>query len=199
MIEWLLVDYGEVISVPLPDDTSNELATLAGQTPAEFLQRYWQARPAYDLGQAPATYWSQVLGRDLTSQTPLADQLTRVDVHGWLRLNSLTLRSLLTCTRRTGSRLALLSNAPEPLAAAIDRCHWSRHFTHRFYSCRLRHAKPDPAAFTSVLAQLAADPNEVLFIDDRADNTLTAAELGMRTITFTTAGALERELRVLSR
>jgi hypothetical protein len=38
----------------------------------------------------------------------------------------------------------------------------------------------------------------VLFIDDRADNTLTAAELGMRTITFTTASALERELRVLS-
>ena len=54
-------------------------------------------------------------------------------------------------------------------------------------------------AFTSVLAQLPADPNEVLFIDDRADNTRTAAELGMRTITFTTASALERELRVLSR
>ncbi len=59
VIEWLLVDYGEVISVPLPDDTSNELATLAGQNPAEFLQRYWQARPAYDLGQAPATYGSR--------------------------------------------------------------------------------------------------------------------------------------------
>jgi putative hydrolase of the HAD superfamily len=199
VIEWLLVDYGEVISLPLPDDTSNELASLAGQNPAEFLQRYWQARPAYDLGQAPATYWSQVLGRDLTNQTPSADQLTRVDVHGWLRLNSLTLRSLLSCTRRTGSRLALLSNAPEPLAAAIDRCHWSRHFTHRFYSCRLRYAKPDPAAFTSVLAHLAVDPNDVLFVDDRADNTLAAAGLGMRTITFTTARALERELRVLSR
>jgi putative hydrolase of the HAD superfamily len=80
VIEWLLVDYGEVISLPLPDDTSNELATLAGQNPAEFLRRYWQARPAYDLGQTPATYWSQVLGRDLTNQTPSADQLTRVDV-----------------------------------------------------------------------------------------------------------------------
>jgi hypothetical protein len=55
VIEWLLADYGEVISAPLPDDTSNELAILAGQDPAEFLQWYWQARPAIGLGQAPAT------------------------------------------------------------------------------------------------------------------------------------------------
>jgi hypothetical protein len=32
--------------------------------------------------------------------------------------------------------LALLSNAPEPPATAIDRCHWTRHFTRRLYSCR---------------------------------------------------------------
>jgi hypothetical protein len=35
-----------------------------------------------------------------------------------------------------------------------------------------------------------------LRIDDRVDNTLTAANLGLQTITFTPAGALERELRL---
>jgi putative hydrolase of the HAD superfamily len=196
VIEWLLVDYGEVLSTPPPDDTITELAALAGQNPAEFLQRYWQARPGYDLGQPAARYWPQVLGRDLADQPPLVDQLTGVDVRGWLRLNCLSLRTLLSCTRRTGSRLALLSNAPEPLATAIDRCHWTRHFTRRFYSCRLGHAKPDPAVSAFVLAQLAADPDDVLFINDRAVNTDAAAELGMRTITFTSASALQRELRL---
>ena len=134
MIDWLLVDYGEVISTRLPDDTVNELAALAGQNPEQFLGRYWQARPDYDLGQPPATYWSHVLRRDPDDLGPVVDQLTRIDVHGWLRVNSLTLRNLLIHTRRTRSRLALLSNAPEPLAAAIERCYWSRHFTRRFYS-----------------------------------------------------------------
>jgi putative hydrolase of the HAD superfamily len=151
---------------PPPDDTITELAALAGQNPAEFLQRYWQARPGYDPGQPAARYWPPVLGRDLAGQPSLVDQLTGVDVRGWLRLNCLSLRTLLSCTRRTGSRLALLANAPEPLATAIDRCHWTWHFARRFYSCRLGHAKPDPAAFAFVLAQLAADPDDVLFIDD---------------------------------
>ena len=50
VIEWLLVEYDEVLSTPPPDDTITELAALAGQNPAEFLQRYWQERPGYDLG-----------------------------------------------------------------------------------------------------------------------------------------------------
>ncbi len=41
MIEWLLVEYGEVLGTPPPDDTTTELAALAGQNPAEFLHRYW--------------------------------------------------------------------------------------------------------------------------------------------------------------
>jgi hypothetical protein len=56
MIRWLLVDYGETISTRLPADTVNDLAALAGLQREDFLHRYWRARPAYDLGQSPATY-----------------------------------------------------------------------------------------------------------------------------------------------
>jgi putative hydrolase of the HAD superfamily len=196
MPQWLLVDYGETISTPLPADTVNALADMAGIPRDRFLKRYWQARPAYDLGQPPTTYWTHVLQRDPDGLAPIVARLTRTDVHGWLHLNSLTLSTLLAHARRSGVRLALLSNAPEPLAAAIDRCDWSRHFTHRFYSCRLRRAKPDPSAFTAVLSHLEADPRDVLFIDDKASNTLVAAELGMPSITFTSASTLRRELRL---
>jgi putative hydrolase of the HAD superfamily len=97
---------------------------------------------------------------------------------------------------RTGAQLALLSNAPEPLARAIDQHPWSRHFDHRYYSCRLGAAKPAPQAFQLVISDLGEQPDEMLFIDDRAENTRAARDLGMRTITFTSASDLDRELRL---
>jgi putative hydrolase of the HAD superfamily len=196
MIRRLLVDYGEVISTPLPENTITDLAALAGQPRATFPGRYWHHRPAYDLGQPPAGYWSQVLGRDLSGSPRVVDRLTDIDVRGWLRLNPRTLRTLLGHVRRTGAQLALLSNAPEPLARAIEHSRWSRHFDRRYYSCRLGAAKPDPQAFQLVLNDLGAQPGEVLFIDDRAENTIAARDLGMHTITFASASALERELRL---
>ena len=198
MIRRLLVDYGEVLSAPLTEVAIADLAALADQPRATFLDRYWQLRPAYDLGQPPTEYWSAVLGRDLVGSPRLVDRLTRVDVRGWLRRNPRTLRVLVGHAQRTGARLALLSNAPEPLARAVDRLDWSRRFDHRYYSCRLGVAKPAPQAFRHVLTDLGAQPGEVLFIDDRAENTRAARDLGMRTITFTSAGDLDRELRAIA-
>ena len=198
MIRNLLVDYGEVISTPLSENTITDLAAVADQPRDTFLDRYWHHRPAYDLGQSPADYWSEVLTCDLAGSPLVVNRLTTIDVHGWLRLNSLTLRTLLAHVRFTGAKLALLSNAPEPLARAIDHCFWSRHFDHRYYSCRLAAAKPDPRAFQIVLHDLGAQPGDVLFIDDRAENTLIARDLGMHTITFASASALDRELHVVT-
>jgi putative hydrolase of the HAD superfamily len=195
MIRRLLVDYGEVLSAPLAEEAIADLAALAGQPRAIFLDRYWRLRPPYDLGQPAVEYWSAVLDRDLSRAPRLADRLTRVDVRGWLWRNPLTLRAVLGHARRTGAQLALLSNAPEPLARAIDQHHWSRHFDRRYYSCRLGAAKPAPRAFQLVISDLGERPGEVLFIDDRAENTRAARELGMHAITFTSAGDLDRELR----
>jgi putative hydrolase of the HAD superfamily len=197
MIRRLIVDYGEVISTPLPGHAITALAALAGQSRTTFLDRYWRHRSAYDLGQATAEYWSDVLDRDLSGSPLLVDRLTNVDVRGWLRLNPRTLRTLLDHVRRTGAQLTLLSNAPEPLAQAIDHA-WAQHFDHCYYSCRLGAAKPDPRAFRLVLSDLGAQPTEVLFIDDRAANTRAARDLGMHTITFTSADALDRELGLVA-
>jgi putative hydrolase of the HAD superfamily len=194
VIDWLLVDYGEVLSRALPEATFKELATMTGLDRDELHERYWRYRPDYDLGQTPLRYWSAVIDRDLTLQRRLVERLTAVDVNGWTRLNFATLRTTLNTARRTRTRLALLSNAPEPLADAIERSHWVSHFDHRFYSCRLRRLKPEPRAFTDALSTMDATPEHVLFIDDRAENTAAAADLGMSTITFTSADALHHQL-----
>jgi len=192
---WILVDYGEVISAPLAADTVLRLASLAEQHPDEFRDHYWRFRRRYDLGQSDIGYWSEVLDRDLSAEPTLVDQLVRVDVAGWMTLNPQTLLTLMEFAARPGVKLALLSNAPEPIALAIDTSTWSRHFDRRFYSCRLELAKPDTAVFELVLRELAASPESVLFIDDRAGNTQAAARLGVEVARFTSAEAMLRRLR----
>ena len=54
--------------------------------------------------------------------------------------------------------------------------------------------KPDPAIYRLALDMMGCPPDEVLFIDDRADNTDAARAMGFQTHTFTDAGALERDL-----
>jgi putative hydrolase of the HAD superfamily len=83
--------------------------------------------------------------------------------------------------------MVLLSNAPHPLSDVLDTHDWCRQLmTQALYSARLEVCKPDPAAYQLALqATGAADPQRVLFIDDRADNCRTAARLGLRTLHYT--------------
>jgi putative hydrolase of the HAD superfamily len=124
----------------------------------------------------------------------VVERLTTVDIVGWSHVNSESLDVTLNFARRNHIRLALLSNAPEPQADAIEDSHWARHFDHRFYSCRLRRNKPEPGAFTESLNTMGTTPEQVLFIDDRAENTAAAADLGIATITFTSSAALHHQL-----
>jgi putative hydrolase of the HAD superfamily len=194
MTRWVLADFGEVISNPLPTATIGELADLAGQQADEFRDRYWKFRPPYDLGQSDRAYWSAVVGRELQAEPRLVEAMVQVDIAGWMTLNPATLPALIKFGTHPGVRLALLSNAPEALATAIDHSGWSASFDRRVYSCRLGLAKPDAAVYEAVLDDLGAAPQSVLFIDDRAENVLAAAALGLQAVRFTSAEELPGQL-----
>ena len=149
MTRWVLADYGEVISNPIPAETILELADLAGQQPDEFRDRYWKFRPPYDLGQSDRAYWSAVLGHEFQPEPRLVEDLVRVDVAGWMTLDPRTLPTLIKFGTHADARLALLSNAPESLATAIDHSGWSPSFDRRFYSCRLRTGQARPCGIRS--------------------------------------------------
>jgi hypothetical protein len=44
MTRWVVADYGEVISDPMPAETILERADLAGMQADEFRDRYWKFR-----------------------------------------------------------------------------------------------------------------------------------------------------------
>jgi putative hydrolase of the HAD superfamily len=91
-------------------------------------------------------------------------------------------------------QLVLLSNAPVELARRIDDQEWATLFRHRFFSADLRRAKPDPEAFRMMCQRLGAEPDDLLFVDDRDENIAAAKALGIRSLRFSDAGRLREEL-----
>ena len=200
MAGWVLFDYGAVLCVEQPEEDRRALVRAAGIDPEDgsavdrFWTGYWRDRPAYDRAELdPAAYWARVLDR-----TPAAAELDAIDgadVAGWCHPQPASL-AVVDALANDGVGLALLSNAPASLADAVDELPWMQVVPRRFYSCRLRATKPDPAAYGGVLAELGADPADVTFVDDRPANVASAAALGMRALLFTDPTTLAADLGV---
>lgn len=79
-------------------------------------------------------------------------------------------------------RLGILSNWDDRLEEILeDELGIARYFDAIVNSHRIGVAKPDEKAYLEALDRLGAEPQEVLFIDDRTRNTKVAAELGIHT------------------
>jgi len=71
---------------------------------------------------------------------------------------------------------------------------WLSRFDVLVWSYQLRMAKPDPAIYRHVLAELGTQPAETLFIDDRAVNVQAALALGFQAIEFSSVEKLRADL-----
>jgi putative hydrolase of the HAD superfamily len=188
---WLLLDYGDVISLPYDEQVGAEVARLLDLAPEELMERYWVNRSLLDSGVPSVPYWSGVAGRDVSEAE--AAQLDEVDLGGWARTNA-DMLAFVEEQKAAGVRLALLSNAPHVQADAFEKVAWTAGFEHVFVSARLGMIKPDRAIFEHVLEELGARPQDVTFVDDRAANIEAAAALGIRTVLFTSVEELRARL-----
>lgn len=104
------------------------------------------------------------------------------------------MQSLLT---RAASTLPtyIASNYPVWIAELRERFALDAHCVDVIASHELGARKPDPEFFQRLLARIGHPASRCVFVDDREDNCAAAAELGMRTIRFTGAAALEERLR----
>jgi putative hydrolase of the HAD superfamily len=185
-VTWVMFDYGGVVSQPPTQQDLALLARAAGVPVPALVDEYWAWRPAYDLAELDVSgYWRQV-GRSLDRSYSDAEisELARLDRAAWLRLQDGTV-ALIEELDAAGRPLALLSNAPDELAEAIAGLPVAAYFGHLLFSCQLKLAKPDPECYSQALARLGASANDVIFIDDRAENVAGAAALGLRSVHFT--------------
>ncbi|WP_380168081.1 HAD family hydrolase [Jannaschia sp. R86511] len=189
---WYLFDYGMVVSTaPQPADWAR-LEQVVGRDLAPPGSPYWTNRLRFDAAAlSPLEYWSEAAGRPLDLQ--LVDTLEALDTAQWSHLDPVTLQ-VLRDLRDSGAPMALLSNMPLGMSHRLGRADWLEPFAHAFFSGRLGLVKPDPRVYRHVLAELGAEPQQVVFVDDSPVNIAAARELGLRTVLHTTSTDLAAEL-----
>jgi putative hydrolase of the HAD superfamily len=146
------------------------LAAELGVSEAALSAAYWPPRPAYDLGGPSVTYWTAVV--EALGRKPEPALLARLDALDSAKWSTLPRAGVELVDRLAGdgARLAVLSNAPAPLASAVRAAGWSAAFAALLFSADVGLVKPDPAIYARADAAYGTQPRHVVFFDDRPDN-----------------------------
>ncbi len=193
----VIFDYGLVLSGPADPTARARLLELTNLAPEVFDAHYWKYRLDYDRGALNGrTYW-QTIARD-TGMSLTPEQISALieqDVLLWASLNPVMLDWVVR-VRAAGLKTAILSNMGEELLAYMrQNFRWLDAFDHHTWSCELRIVKPDTAIYEHTLAALGVQPEEALFIDDRAENIEGAKKAGLHALLFRDEGTLQADLQ----
>jgi len=194
VVTWVAFDLGNVVlrqTGALP-----ELSELLTADPAQFTEAYFAHRSDYDRRSDPTVFWSSVAATAGfgTPDAALIQELVRVDDLGWSVVDPETLR-LVDELHEAGLALAVLSNAPSSMGRLVQEQAWATHFQRLYFSGDLGLVKPERDIYRHLLGDLGAEPGDVAFLDDRADNVEAAIEAGIHGFVFTDAAQARTDLK----
>ena len=180
-IEAIILDYGDVISLPADPAIMKSMAAQFGLPIDRFGHFYDFFRNDYDRGALdPAAYWKKIA--DAAGVQLKDDQiasLRKADVQMWSRLNEPVLRWV-DNLHEAGYKTALLSNMHHDMVERVSNDgSWAKRFDVLALSSPLGIAKPGPEIFKYCLKKLKVKPHQAIFIDNRDDNIETAIRLGI--------------------
>lgn len=192
----VVFDYGMVLSGPPNTAAHAALVRITGLPEAEFEDRYWHDRHAYDEGKLTGLEFWQKFNRDAAlglSQASI-DELNHWDGLMWTTQND-TMLAWAERLKARGILIGILSNMGDNVLASVERTFtWPRRFDVCVWSYQHRMAKPEPAIYRLTLEELGTRAGETLFLDDRKVNVEAAAALGMRAMQFSTVENLREQL-----
>jgi putative hydrolase of the HAD superfamily len=173
------------------------LRSITGLDETRLHDAYWKFRHDYDRGAltGPA-YWHAVAAdAGITIDEEQLAALFAADIDVWSDLNA-PMVAWAGRLQRAGVRTGILSNIGDSIALGIAaRFPWLSGFYHCTWSYALGMAKPEPAIYLKTAEALQTASANILFIDDREENVVAAAALGMRAVRYTGQAAFEREMR----
>jgi putative hydrolase of the HAD superfamily len=192
----VIFDYGMVLSTSANPEAHRELINIFGAPVEDFEREYWAHRHAYDEGAFDGPgYWRRCAdGAGVTLSAQQIERLIANDILMWSGRDPIMMEWAVAIGR-AGLKTGILSNIPFEIAGAFKHQPWAREFTHNTWSCELRLAKPDPAIYHHVLNAIQTPAHEVLFLDDRQENILSAEAVGLHGIIFRNARQLRDELQ----
>src|SRR5215472_5113602 len=145
-IRAVILDYGDVISLPRDPHVLGEMAAIFKLPENEFRKHYDFFRHEYDRGSFNAEgYWRRI--GEKAGVAPTEDDIARLrdaDVRMWARLNQAILRWA-DQLRAAGFKTAMLSNMHHDMVVRIGTDgEWSRRFDCLTLSSAIKMAKPEP-------------------------------------------------------
>src|ERR1700733_4830435 len=184
----VVFDYGNVLCLEQTLEDMKGMALVCGIPHERFSELYWKLRPPYDRGDidGPA-YWRAVAGQqELALSRDQIATLIKLDSESITRPNqgAVEWANLL---HQEGFPLTLLSNMPLELSRHVTKSFPSLStFEYLIYSCDYGSIKPELAIYRNCLELLKAAPQDILYLDDRAENVEAAARLGINSVLFDT-------------
>jgi putative hydrolase of the HAD superfamily len=187
-VQAVVFDYGNVLCLEQTLEDMKGMALVCGISDERFSELYWKLRPPYDRGDidGPA-YWTAV-GRqqELGLSRDQIATLIKLDCESITRPNQGAVQWA-ELLRHEGFPLTLLSNMPFELSRHVTKSFQSLfRFEYLIYSCDYGSIKPELAIYRNCLELLKAAPQDILYLDDRAENVETAARLGINAVLFDT-------------
>eukprot|EP00899_Mesostigma_viride_P015215 jgi/Mesvir1/23695/Mv18647-RA.1 len=107
------------------------------------------------------------------------------------------MEELLLRLQAAGYEMHVISNYPTWYQMIDEKLDLSKYLNWSFVSCHMGKRKPDPSIYTDAAEQLGVPLRDCLLIDDNAKNVQAAKDVGLRSIQFTSAEALEEQLHML--
>lgn len=184
-ISWVLFDVGGVLVKSRP--AAELISPLLGLDSTDvtvmdmLTKALWVHRDAYDAGLSDREYWDAVAHECGISpvEDALLERLVEADT-GRMEDTDDTMMGYIQKLRSHGVRCAILSNAPMAIANAVRATGWYQDaFELSVFSAEVGMVKPNPDIYEYALICLGNEPNEVVFVDDRAENVQGAQLCGL--------------------
>ena len=195
-VKAVLFDYGMVLSGPPDPAAWARMRSITGLSEEALHREYWGHRHAYDRGDLNGqTYWqTAAAGAGIDLSPDQHTDLIAADNDLWGQLNP-PMVAWAQSLQRAGIPTGILSNIGDAMETGLRaRYSWIEDFDHHTWSHNLNLAKPEAAIYLHAAQGLATPPENILFIDDRADNIAAALTVGMQAIQYSTHEAFEQEM-----
>ena len=180
-IRAVILDYGNVISLPADPEVIRRMAELFGVTEERFRHIYGSFRHDYDRGTySAAEYWKHIAhaaGREVSADE--IEELRKSDVAMWGRLNP-DILLWAERLRAAGFKTAILSNMHDDMVQHLrSNGEWTKRFDCLTLSSAIGMAKPEPEIFEHCLKCLGVNAEDAIFIDDSEPNIDAALRAGI--------------------
>lgn len=186
-IHAVLFDFGLVLSASEDPAAWKRMLDFFGAEETAFHPAYWSRRLEYDRGTLSGeTFWREIaqeFGMHLDGDQ--LRQLMAEDIALWGRPNQ-EMIDWAAALQRAGIKTGVLSNMGDAMETGLRALWpWMENFHHCTFSHRLFTVKPDPAIYLHAVEGLGVPAEEILFVDDRAENVAGAEAVGMQAIQYT--------------